>query len=79
VSSMGDRGVEALYGIIYPPQVAIVGFGKPEARPWVVDGEVAPRSVMTITLSADHRVTDGHAGGLFLAEIGQLLQEPEKL
>jgi pyruvate dehydrogenase E2 component (dihydrolipoamide acetyltransferase) len=79
VSSMGDRGVEALYGIIYPPQVAIVGFGKPESRPWVVDGAVVARSVMTITLSADHRVTDGHAGGLFLAEIGQLLQEPEKL
>lgn len=79
VSSMGDRGVETLYGIIYPPQVAIVGFGKPEVRPWVVDGEVIPRTVMTITLSADHRVTDGHAGGLFLAEIGQLLQEPEKL
>ncbi|RIA54995.1 dihydrolipoamide acetyltransferase family protein [Dichotomicrobium thermohalophilum] len=79
VSSMGDRGVEALYGIIYPPQVAIVGFGKPETRPWIVDGAVVPRTVMTITLSADHRVTDGHAGGLFLAEIGQLLQEPEKL
>ncbi|MFP3921690.1 MAG: dihydrolipoamide acetyltransferase family protein [Dichotomicrobium sp.] len=79
VSSMGDRGVETLYGIIYPPQVAIVGFGKPDVRPWVVDGEVIPCTVMTITLSADHRVTDGHAGGLFLAEIGQLLQEPEKL
>jgi pyruvate dehydrogenase E2 component (dihydrolipoamide acetyltransferase) len=79
VSSLGERGVEALYGIIYPPQVAIVGFGKATQRPWVVDGAIGPRSVVTVTLSADHRVTDGHAGALFLAEIGKLLQEPDKL
>jgi pyruvate dehydrogenase E2 component (dihydrolipoamide acetyltransferase) len=79
VSSLGERGVEALYGIIYPPQVAIVGFGKVVTRPWVVDGAVGPRSVVTITLAADHRVSDGHAGALFLAEIGKLLGEPEKL
>ena len=79
VSSLGERGVEALYGIIYPPQVAIVGFGKVVMRPWVVDGAIGPRSVVTITLSADHRVSDGHAGALFLAGIGDLLQEPEKL
>ena len=79
VSSLGERGVDALYGIIYPPQVAIVGFGKVVARPWVVDGAIAPRSVVTITLSADHRVSDGHAGALFLAEIGRRLQEPDKL
>ena len=79
VSSLGERGVEALYGIIYPPQVAIIGFGKIVVRPWVVDGAIGPRSVITITLSADHRVSDGHAGALFLAEIGKLLQEPDKL
>ena len=79
VSSLGERGVAALYGIIYPPQVAIIGFGKAVMRPWVVDGAIGPRSVVTITLSADHRVSDGHAGALFLAAIGDLLQEPEKL
>ena len=79
VSSLGERGVELLYGIIYPPQVAIVGFGKTVVRPWVVDGAIGPRSVITITLSGDHRVSDGHAGALFLAEIGKLLQEPSKL
>jgi pyruvate dehydrogenase E2 component (dihydrolipoamide acetyltransferase) len=79
VSSLGERGVEALYGIIYPPQVALVGFGKVVARPWLVDGAIGPRSVVTVTLAADHRVSDGHAGALFLAEIGKLLQEPEKL
>jgi pyruvate dehydrogenase E2 component (dihydrolipoamide acetyltransferase) len=79
VSSLGERGVEELYGVIYPPQVAIVGFGKVVTRPWVVDGAVGPRPVVTITLAADHRVSDGHAGALFLAEIGKLLQEPDKL
>lgn len=79
VSSLGERGVEALYGIIYPPQVAIVGFGKVVVRPWVIDGAIGPRSVVTMTLAADHRVSDGHAGALFLAEIGRLLQEPDKL
>ena len=48
-------------------------------RPWVIDGAIGPRSVVTVTLAADHRVSDGHAGGLFLAEIGKLLQEPDKL
>ena len=79
ITSLGERGVETLYGIIYPPQVAIVGFGKIVTRPWVIDGAIKPRSVVTITLSADHRVSDGHAGALFLAEIGRLLQEPDKL
>jgi pyruvate dehydrogenase E2 component (dihydrolipoamide acetyltransferase) len=80
VSSLGERGVEALYGIIYPPQVAIVGMGKTVVRPWVVDsGAIGPRSVVTLTLAADHRVSDGHAGALFLAEIGRLLQEPDTL
>ncbi|WP_284221961.1 2-oxo acid dehydrogenase subunit E2, partial [Brevundimonas denitrificans] len=79
VTSMGDRGVETVFGVIYPPQVAIVGFGKVVRRPWVVDGVVAPRPVVTVTLAADHRVSDGHRGGLFLTEIGRLLQTPEAL
>ncbi len=79
ISSLGERGVEALYGVIYPPQVAIVGFGKVVVRPWVVNGAIGPRPVVTITLAADHRASDGHAGALFLDEIGKLLQEPDKL
>jgi pyruvate dehydrogenase E2 component (dihydrolipoamide acetyltransferase) len=79
VSSLGDRGVDALYGVIYPPQVALVGVGKTATRPWVVDGTVVARSVVTLTLAADHRTSDGHAGALFLGEIAKLLQEPEKL
>lgn len=79
VTSLGEQGVEELFGIIYPPQVAIVGFGKIVERPWSVEGQVVSRPVITATLSGDHRVTDGHRGGLFLAAVDQLLQEPEKL
>jgi pyruvate dehydrogenase E2 component (dihydrolipoamide acetyltransferase) len=79
VSSLGDRGVETLYGVIYPPQVAIVGFGSITQRPWVDAGAVLPRPVVTATLAADHRASDGHRGALFLAEIGRLLQRPEDL
>jgi len=79
VTSVGDRGAETVTGIIYPPQVAIVGFGRVVTRPFVVDGRIAPRPLVTVSLAADHRVTDGHLGGLYLAEIARLLQEPEKL
>jgi pyruvate dehydrogenase E2 component (dihydrolipoamide acetyltransferase) len=79
VTSLGEQGVETVFPIIYPPQVAIVGFGKVVERPWVVDGQVVARPVVTATLSADHRVSDGHRGGLFLAAVNRLLQEPSKL
>lgn len=79
VTSLGEQGVETVFGVIYPPQVALVGFGKVVERPWVADGLVVPRPVLMASLSADHRVTDGHRGGLFLAEIDRLLQEPQSL
>lgn len=79
VTSLGEQGVETVFGVIYPPQVALVGFGKLVQRPWIVEGQVVSRSVITATLSADHRVSDGHRGGLFLAAIDRLLQEPDKL
>jgi pyruvate dehydrogenase E2 component (dihydrolipoamide acetyltransferase) len=79
VTSLGERGVETVYPIINPPQVAMVGFGKVVERPWVVDGEVRPRPTVTATLAADHRVSDGHRGGLFLAAVERLLQSPEDL
>jgi pyruvate dehydrogenase E2 component (dihydrolipoamide acetyltransferase) len=79
VTSLGEQGVETVFGVIYPPQVALVGFGKIAERPWVVDGQVGLRPVVTATLSADHRVTDGHRGGLFLSAVDRLLQEPGQL
>jgi pyruvate dehydrogenase E2 component (dihydrolipoamide acetyltransferase) len=79
VTSLGDRGVEAVLGVIYPPQVALVGFGRINERPWVVDGQIVARPVVTASLTADHRASDGHRGGLFLAAIDRLLQQPEQL
>jgi pyruvate dehydrogenase E2 component (dihydrolipoyllysine-residue acetyltransferase) len=79
VTSLGERGVETVFGIVYPPQVAIVGFGKITDRPWLVDAAVVSRPLVTATLSADHRVSDGHRGGLFLAAVERLLQAPERL
>jgi len=79
VTSLGEQGVETVFGIIYPPQVALVGFGKITERPWASNGMVGARPIIRVTLSADHRVSDGHRGGLFLAAIDRFLQEPEKL
>lgn len=79
VTSLGEQGVENVFGIIYPPQVALVGFGKITERPWAADGMVGVKPVITASLSADHRASDGHRGGLFLAAVDHLLQEPEKL
>lgn len=79
VTSLGEQGVDSVLGIVYPPQVAIVGFGRIVARPWIVDGAVLPRPVVTATLSADHRVSDGHRGGRFLAAVERVLQSPERL
>lgn len=79
VTSLGEQGVETVFGVIYPPQVALVGFGKVVERPWVADGLIVPRPVVTASLSADHRVSDGHRGGLFLADLDRRLQEPQSL
>ncbi len=75
VTSLGERGVDSLYGVIQPPQVAIVGFGSPADRPVVRDGTLAVALSTTVTLAADHRVSDGHRGALFLRAIDRHLQE----
>ncbi|HCY17021.1 MAG: branched-chain alpha-keto acid dehydrogenase subunit E2 [Curvibacter sp. GWA2_64_110] len=79
VTNLGDQGVEAVFGVIYPPQVALVGFGSVVVRPWVDGGELRAVPLLTASLAADHRVTDGHQGALFLAELRDLLQQPEQL
>ena len=79
VSSIGDGGADLLFPVIYPPQVAIIGFGAPARRPWVVDDLIAPRVTVTVTLAADHRVSDGRRGARLLSEIERNLMEPENL
>ncbi|MEY5100559.1 MAG: Dihydrolipoyllysine-residue acetyltransferase component of pyruvate dehydrogenase complex, partial [Pseudomonadota bacterium] len=79
VTSLGERGAEAVWGVIYPPQVAIVGFGRVLERPWVVDGVVVARPLVQLSLAADHRVSDGHQGGQLLTAIDRTLQAPGQL
>lgn len=79
VTALGDRGVDTVYGVIYPPQVAMIGIGRARRRPLAVDDGVAVRLAVDLSLAADHRVCDGHLGALFLNEIEQLLQHPEAL
>ena len=79
VTNLGDLGVETVYGVIYPPQVALVGFGKIVERPWAEQGMLGVRPVLTATLAADHRATDGHRGAQFFQALDRLLQEPEEL
>jgi pyruvate dehydrogenase E2 component (dihydrolipoamide acetyltransferase) len=79
VTNLGDLGVESAFGIIYPPQVALVAFGRIVERPWVSDGRIEPRPIVTATISADHRAVDGRRAGLFLDAVNRRLQQPEAL
>lgn len=79
VSSLGETGAEAMGGIIFPPQVTLVGIGAPQIRPWVVGGQVVSRSVINVTLSTDHRVNDGRQASRFLAALETHLTSPEAL
>lgn len=79
VTNLGDQGVQSVFGVIYPPQVALVGFGRLADQPWAQDGKLVVMPVVTASLSADHRVSDGHRGALFLQRLSALLQQPEGL
>ena len=68
VTNLGELGVDSVFGVIYPPQVALVGFGK-----------ISPKKTIITTLAADHRVTNGLLGSRFLSTIAEILQEPQRL
>jgi pyruvate dehydrogenase E2 component (dihydrolipoamide acetyltransferase) len=79
ITNLGELGAESVFGLIYPPQVALVGFGRLAERPWVVDGRVEARKVIHASLAGDHRAVDGYRASAYLAEMDRLLQEPENL
>jgi pyruvate dehydrogenase E2 component (dihydrolipoamide acetyltransferase) len=78
VTNLGDQGVDEVHGVIYPPQVALVGFGKIDERPWASDGMLGVRPTVRATLAADHRASDGLVGARFLATLDRLLHSPEE-
>ena len=79
VTNLGEAGVDLVHGVIYAPQVALVGFGGIRERPWAADGMLGAHPTVFATLAGDHRASDGHAGSRFLALIERLLQKPEEL
>jgi pyruvate dehydrogenase E2 component (dihydrolipoamide acetyltransferase) len=79
VSSLGETGPDALYGVIFPPQVALVGIGGIVERPWAVDGMLTVRPTVTVTLAADHRASDGRTASAFLSTFAHALRNPEEL
>ncbi len=79
ITNLGDTGADLVHGVISPPQVALVGFGRSRRQPWVVDDLVTIRPVVTTTLAADHRATDGANGSRFLATLAAHLEHPEDL
>ena len=79
VTNLGDLGAETVLGVIYPPQVALVGFGKITEQPWAADGMLGVRRILNVSLAGDHRATDGHRGAQFLDALNRHLQHPEQL
>lgn len=79
ITNVGVFGVDAGTPIINPGESAIVAMGQIKRRPWVVDDELAVRDVATLSVSADHRVLDGVAISLFLADLGHALEDPRAL
>ncbi|WP_354623608.1 dihydrolipoamide acetyltransferase family protein [Psychromonas sp. MME2] len=79
VTSIGDRGAEQMFAVIYPPQVAIIALGAPHQEALVIDDNIQIRSIINATIAADHRVSDGQVGARFLYQLNQLLQQPEQL
>lgn len=79
ITSLGERGAEKVYGVIYPPQVALIGFGKITDRPRAVEDSIGIRPMLSTVLAGDHRATDGHTGSRFLEKLNNQLQHPETL
>ncbi len=79
VSNLGDLGADELFGVVYPPQVALVGLGRVHEAPVAVEGMLAVHPVVRVSLAADHRASDGMRGSRFLARLDALLQSPESL
>ncbi|MEA3352639.1 MAG: dihydrolipoamide acetyltransferase family protein [Campylobacterota bacterium] len=79
ITNLGDLGVDSVFGVIYPPQVAVVGLGKIKDKPWAIDDKLCVRKVMEVIIAGDHRATDGRTGARFLDKLDKTLQNPKEL
>ena len=78
ITNVGVFGVDGGTPILNPGEAAILCMGQVRPMPWVVDGELAVRQVMQLTLSFDHRLVDGDLGSRFLADVAAVLERPEQ-
>jgi 2-oxoisovalerate dehydrogenase E2 component (dihydrolipoyl transacylase) len=76
VTNIGVFGIDAGTPILNPGEAAILAMGAIRRQPWEYQGEIALRSVMTLSLSFDHRLVDGEQGSRFLADVGAILSNP---
>lgn len=76
ISNLGMFGIDRFQAIINPPETAILAIGRIREMPWVVDGKIEIRPILTIRLTIDHRVADGATAAPFLLDISQLLGNP---
>ncbi|MCD7053092.1 2-oxo acid dehydrogenase subunit E2 [Rhodococcus sp. BH2-1] len=79
ITNVGVFGIDAGTPILNPGEAAILAFGSIRRRPWEYQGEVALRSITTLSLSFDHRLVDGEQGSKFLATLADLLADPTSL
>ncbi len=76
ITNIGVFGIDAGTPILPPGQSSIISLGAVVERPWVVNGEIVVRAVITLALSFDHRLIDGAQGSTFLSDIAKMLQDP---
>ena len=79
VTNLGDQGAERVFGVIMPPQVALVGFGRVTEQPVASGGLIGVRPVVDVTVAGDHRASDGHRAGRYLAALARGLADPARL
>ncbi len=79
ITNVGSFGMEGGTPIINYPEAAILCLGTITPRPWVVDGEIVPRQIMTMALTFDHRILDGAEAGRFLRYLADLIESPARL
>lgn len=76
ITNVGSLGLDGGTPILPPGQASIVALGRVQKKPWVVDGQIVPRDIMTIGGSFDHRLIDGEHAGRFISDVASVLEQP---
>ncbi len=79
ITNLGMYGVDGFTPILNPPQTSILGVGRIQVKPIIVEGEIKPARVAWLSLTFDHRVVDGHTAALLLADIASTLESRDRV